>query len=82
MFAWKLPAWTRTFKSNVYEIYLCLVRFAATTLAFAPKCEVVCSFTYPFSRIRQVFPGFFRRFVRRKDKYLIFSKIQKVFFVK
>ena len=77
MFAGKLPAGATAFKGNVSKVYLCLIGFAATALALAPKCYIAGSPAYPFGWIGQVFPRFFGRFVGRQAEYLFFSELQE-----
>ena len=66
MFAGKFAAGAGAFESEIGQVYLCLVGFAAAALAFAPERSCTGGFAHPFGGIGKVFTGFFRRFVRGK----------------
>ena len=74
MLAGKFAAWAGTFECNVGEINLCLVRFAATALAFPPDGQLIGAFTDPFSHVRQSKPCLFRSFIGCEGQYLIFGQ--------
>ena len=70
MFAGELAARAGTFKSGGAKIYLRLVWFAATTLAFTPERLPDCSPAEPFGRARQTDTRLPGSFVGCKLEYL------------
>ena len=48
MFAREFSTGATAFKSDIAEVYLCLVRFAAAALRFPPKRLFIGTFAHPF----------------------------------
>lgn len=77
MFAGKLPAGAGTFECYGGKIDLCLIGFAATSLAFAPQSQRGSAFAHPFFGRRKVFARLAGGIIGGKGKYLVFGKVQE-----
>jgi len=66
MFAGKFAAGAGAFKSDIADIYLCLVRLAAAALCLAPNGLRIGALAYPFRRVGKFFSRFFGSFVGRQ----------------